>query len=312
MKKLVVTFFGLSAAMMISCGDGTDTSSTGALLDSLASSTDEPHVVPDEPTEEDLLIEGIMQSIPSPLEMAILIKESGAEFSEKYINDTKKVSSYATGPEQAFNMGIYGADLGYANLYEKNVVSADYLKVVVDLADELKIGQFFDFGALAKLAQNKDNTEELINMSQSSFSDINNYLREKKRGDISAGILVGGWIESLYLSSQVAHGDGASHKALLERIGEQKLILEDMILITQKYSFKPEFAEAIKGLEDLKLAYENVTLEYVDSGEDAEPQIDENGMLVVMTTTTSVVTITDEDLEKITASAKRLRDKLTK
>ena len=59
-----------------------------------------------------LTIGGSMFSIPSPIQTAMLIEKSGADYSKGFLNDAKKVSTYATNYQKALNLGVYGADVG--------------------------------------------------------------------------------------------------------------------------------------------------------------------------------------------------------
>ncbi len=67
----------------------------------------------------DEIINDIIQSIPSPLEITTLIQEGGAIYNRDEMNDDDNVSQYATNFKKAVNLGIYGTDLGYANIYGK-------------------------------------------------------------------------------------------------------------------------------------------------------------------------------------------------
>lgn len=300
-----ITFFGC----------GSDSSTEGdhkSDLTSLEQAAEE--AVKEETANKDQeIIDEILSSFPSPLEMAIIIESSGAPFSEKYLNNPDHIESYATSTKKALNLGIYGTDLGYINLYEQNSATLTYLGAVKNLADDLKIGQFFDIPTLAKLAESKDNMPELINISQTSFNDLNKYLKDQNRSSVSTSILIGGWIEALYLATIVAQADGDSHNELLERIGDQKIILEDISSLVKAFEPNKEFKQLESGLKNLESAYQNVSVTYTQIGEsDAEPEmeLDENGMLIVASTTESKVNITEEDLVAIASSVEDLRTKL--
>src|SRR5690606_37115825 len=59
-------------------------------------------------------LQKIFFSIPSPVEMAALIKEKGYRFDLSMLNKTENVDRYTGETRQAVNLGIYGADLSYA------------------------------------------------------------------------------------------------------------------------------------------------------------------------------------------------------
>ena len=72
------------------------------------------------------VMQDIIQSVSSPVEMAALVKSLGVKFSNKYLAPTDKVDEMTTSFQMAFNLGVYGADLGYLNMYSKTAnVPAD-------------------------------------------------------------------------------------------------------------------------------------------------------------------------------------------
>src|SRR5690606_14108032 len=99
--------------------------------------------------------------IPSPVEMSALLRAIGVEFQGDILNHTANADKYTTVYKQAINLGIYGADLGYINMYEKTGSSLNYLNAVKTVADQIKVGQFFDFTTLKRLSNNKKNVDSL-------------------------------------------------------------------------------------------------------------------------------------------------------
>jgi hypothetical protein len=165
----------------------------------------------------------IIENISSPVEMAALLKETGVPFSKKYLCDVKRIDKLNTNFKRALNLGILGSDLGYLNMYDKTGSVMNSMSSIKTLSDELKIGQFFDFTTIKRLAVNHENLDSLMYISVSSFNNMDSYLRETNRSDISSLIVVGMWIEGMYFSTQVAKV--VPNSKIIERIGEQKLIL---------------------------------------------------------------------------------------
>ncbi|OFX77507.1 MAG: hypothetical protein A2X12_10725 [Bacteroidetes bacterium GWE2_29_8] len=244
----------------------------------------------------------LLKSFPSPLEITSLIKQSGAGYDEDILNNVNKVSSYNTSFNKALNLGIYGADLGYVNIYEKSFSAMKYLEVVKSLADDLKVGHFFDFNTLKRLASNNKNIDSLIYISTSSFEKMNNYLSDQNRGNVSTLILVGGWLEGLYISTQMVKK--TNNKDLIERIGEQKVALNDIYILLAIYKNEPNFAKLVSHFEDLKETYKNINITY----EYAEPTTKEvDGMLIIEDNTRSSVNINDQQLQTIINKISEIR-----
>lgn len=251
-------------------------------------------------------MEEIVQNVSSPVEMAALIKELGVPFSTKYLATTRHVDEYNTNFQMAYNLGVFGADLGYLNMYNKNSQVTDYLTAINKLADGIKVGQFFDFTTLKRLATNNENIDSLLYISVSSFNNMDDYLRENNRGHLSALMISGIWVEGLYLITQVA--EAKNDPLLTERIGEQKINLSNILLILNNYTGQPGFSEFIGMLNELRSVYNEIDITY----EIGEPEtVDMNGMVMIVQNEKSIVHITDAQLENIISKTKEIRNKLT-
>lgn len=268
---------------------------------------DSTRVAQPEISEE--VISDILQQIPSPLEISMILKETGVEYDQDMLNDPDNTKNYNTNYQKAVNLGIYGADLGYTNIYEQNQDAIFYLNSVKDLADELSIGQFFDFGTIKRLATNSNNIDSLLYLTTKNFNNINAYLQDQKRSNLSVLILTGGWLEALHITTQVAkqHPD---NPILVEKIGEQKVIMDNIMLLLGFYadsnSSMADFKELFMPLAE---AYDKVEIVTVY----AEPTFEEiDGMLVVKDNSSSEVKISQDNINEITEKVIEIRNKITK
>ena len=298
MKNNILLFFGiLSVLFLASCG-GTPQASDNQLFDSIVNK----NKVADVPPE---VLGAILKSVPSPIEMNSIILESGAQFNEQFLNPSSNRANYSTVYKQAVNLGIYGADMGYLNIYEKTVSSLAYLEAIIDLSTNLKVNQFFDFTTFKRLSQNKKNVDSILYISTSSFDKMSNFLRNQNRSHISALILIGGWLEGIYLSTQVYKATPTDK--LKERIGEQKIPVNDITALLTVYEKNNMFADLAKDIKELKAVYDNVQITYT-VGEASVEVV--NGALIVKDNRTSQVTISAEQLVQIEELVKKIRNKI--
>ena len=268
-------------------------------------------MVENEAMEEDLpeihddLLNDIIQQIPSPLEISVLLKEVGLKYDNKLLNPSEKASKYNSNFKKALNLGIYGTDLGYTNIYEHNQDALFYLDAIKTLAEDLSIGQFFDFGTIKRLATNSRNVDSLLLISTKSFNHINHYLQEQRRSNLSVLLLTGGWLEALHISCQVYAGNPGNVE-LQERIGEQKIILENILLLLSFYGRDdPNVKSLIGELEGLKKVFDQIEITYTYK-ESTYDVVD--GVLMIHDNSTSSVNITDEHLNDITGITSSIRN----
>jgi len=246
----------------------------------------------------------IIQNIASPIEVAALIQSLHVPFSTSYLADPEKLSSSTTSFEMAYSLGALSADLGYLNMYEKTGSAVNYLSSINKLADALQIGQFFDFTTIKRLATTNSDLDSLLFISMNSFNNMDDYLRETDRSNLSALMIAGVWMEGLYLATQVAVQN--SNEDLKTMIGEQKLILNNLLAVLNNYKNETVIASYIADLETIKNVYDEVKITY----EVGEPEtIEKDGMLIVVQSETSHVEMSEELLQTIIDITKEVRNK---
>ena len=244
----------------------------------------------------------VIGNISSPVEMAGLFKNSGVDF---ILNNPDNVSRYETSYQRALNLGVYSADLGYINTFDKNNIVVSYLLAVKNLADGIRVGQFFDFNALRRMASSSTNLDTLMEMSVTSFNKMDSYLREQNRSNVSSLIVTGAWVEGMYIASNIVRESG--DKELSDRIAEQKNVVNILEIILSNYASDAGFAELVQSVEDLKAAYAPVRI----TTELGEPQrIEKDGSLIFIQAEVSTVHYTPEDLENIMATIENIRAKI--
>ena len=251
-------------------------------------------------------IADISKNISSPVEIANLLQVLEVPYSQEYLASSIDANKQTTNFDKALKLGILGADLGYLNMYEKTSSSLDLLSSIRRLAEDIRVGQFFDFETIKRLSQNRSNLDSLLFMSIDSYNQIDTYLRENDRGHFSALMIIGVWIEGQYLATQVVRQ--YPDPILKDRIGEQKIILNDLLLLIAPYCNRDsEFTALCKDLMDIKSKYRDIRITFTLG----EPQsVEKDGGLVITQTESSVVEMTDKQLDDITEITKNVRNRL--
>jgi hypothetical protein len=190
-------------------------------------------------------------------------------------------------------------------MYNKTSAVVDYLTAIKTLSDAIKVGQFFDFTTLKRLATNSKNLDSLMYISVHSFNQMDKYLHSNNRTNLSALMVTGVWIEGLYLGTQVYKA--TPNKDLAERIGEQKLTLDQLMLILDKYQRDKQYVQLLEQLTSLKNLFSSVTI-YTKKGEPQMVEVD--GMLTIVGGDESIVEISPELLTNIISTTEQVRNKL--
>ncbi len=287
--------------LIAACGTENKKSEEEAFIESLDS------VENTGPSIDENVIGEIIQQVPSPLEISVLLKQSGTKYDKSLLNSTDNISNYNSNFKKAVNLGIYGTDLGYTNIYEKNQDGLDYMSGIKTLADGLNIGQFFELETIAKLATNSKNLDSLLLITTQNFNSINQYLQEQSRSHLSILLLTGGWIEAMHITCQVSAKDPTNIE-LQEKIGEQKIILENIRLLISFYKDSdPKMAELLSEIEKLEKVFNEV--EITQTYKESTFEI-VDGVMMIKDNSESHIEITSENVENIMRVTSEVRTKL--
>jgi hypothetical protein len=259
------------------------------------------------PTVSEEVIGQILQGIPSPLEISVLLKESGKKYNSAYLNSPDNISKYNTNYKKALNLGIYGTDLGYTNIYEQNQDGVKYMGAIKDLADGLNIGQFFEAETIGRLATNSKNLDSLLLITTQNFNAINHHLQTQSRANLSVLLLTGGWIEALNVVCEVAKLD-PTNADIHETIGAQKIIMDNIVLLLTFYQESDQnMASLLADLRTLEAAFKNV--EIIKTYKEPTYEI-VDGVMVIKDNSSSTINITEDDIKNISNVTQSIRNKI--
>lgn len=242
----------------------------------------------------------IFYSIPSPMETASLLKKAGAEYNSKILNDVKSVDKYTAASKQALNLGVYGADLSYTSVFNHTQESMFYTSCAKKLADRLGVSTAFNDSTLEVMEKNKGDRDKLLDVISETYWGVDAYLKENGRDNISALMIAGGWVEGLYIATQVAKGN--STPELKQRIAEQKLSLKDLVGLMSTYEAGDAALDGVKAdLTALETLFAGVS-----TGEGEQTTSEKDGVITVGGT--GGASLTEDQLTAIRDKAATIRN----
>jgi len=295
-----IVVLGVLVALMTACGSEKKTDEQAFLEGLDSTKTGGPSI-------SEGVIGDVLQRIPAPLEISVLLKESGKKYNGSYLNSPDNTSKYNSNYKKALNLGVYGTDLGYTNIYEQNNDGVKYMGSIKSLADGLNIGQFFDIETIGRLATNSKNLDSLLLITTQNFNSINHYLQTQDRSNLSVLFLTGGWLEALHILCEVAAAN-PTNKEMQETIGEQKIILENIMLLLSFYKESDaNMAALLADVEELKKAYDKVKVSYTYKESTFEIV---DGVMVIKDNSSSTIEITTEDVNSIKSITAGIRNKV--
>jgi hypothetical protein len=204
--------------------------------------------------------EKIFQSLPSPLESAMLIKSAGAKFDRKFLNAIDNAKNYSTNRSQALNLGIYTCDLSFASLYDQTQLIIDYMNAAKKMADGLGILDAINQSTITELEENINNTEVIMKIVSETFLNSNSYLADNDQPAIASIVLVGGWMEGLYIATQLVDEKEFNGNKLVGRIIDQKLSIGVLLSLLESNKENPAVGDLIIQMNKLKIVFDKINI----------------------------------------------------
>lgn len=250
-------------------------------------------------------VDGAMFSIPSPIQLGRVIQKSGAIYNQDILNEPSSSDGYIDLAAQSLNLGIYGADLGYCALYDKQQESLGFMKSAQKLSDVLGISDAFDIETIKSIQRNLDNKDSLLYVISNSYRKADDYLQSSDRKHIGALIIVGGWIESLHFAGVLGKANKSAE--VVDMIGMQKhtinTILDKML---ERYIVEPGIEEIYTDLDEIRMVFEKVKIKY----EYVDPETNKEKKVTTLKSKTTVE-ISDEVFNEIVDKIEAFRTKIT-
>ena len=294
-KRIISSFFVLplvAGLTFSSCGnDKSEEELDGNQPDS--SSTVAPVVTE---TEE------VSFQVPSPGEMLTFIKSVGKKGNKvtTFLNSPDNAKNYVDAKSKALNFGIYSCDLSYCSIFEIGSDVLKYFKTVKQLGDEIGVASSIRPELMKRLDANASNADSLAVISDQMYNDSFETLQNGQQGNTLALVIAGGYIESLYIVTNLVTFEKGSDG--VQRIADQKIALENIIGFMKKYESDASVAETIKSLESLKAEFDKLK-EHEVSSQKTEGKVVLGGG--------SEIEITAEQYKTISDKVKEVRNSFT-
>jgi len=201
----------------------------------------------------------IIYALPSPHEVAsLLIEQSNTRFNESLLNSLKNLSLYSTNRSMAMNLGIYSADISYASVYDQNQIVINYMATAKKLAKSLGILDVVGEGTVNQLKDNINNRDAIVNILTQTFMNSDSYLKDNERHEVAAMIVVGGWLEGLYLATQLTGKSVTKNPKLVGKIIDQSLSHELMLNMLTDYRKDKDISMLLTEMQSIKPLYDKL------------------------------------------------------
>lgn len=214
----------------------------------------------------------IFYSLPSPIETAKILQSAGATYDQTLLNPVQNQSGYITNLDMALNLGIYSTDLSYASLFDQTQTTLNYIEVAKNMADGLNILDAINETTIQRLEDNINNREIIIDIISETLLNSSSYLKERGLEGTATIILVGGWVEGLYIATQLVGDDPIENNKIVERIVDQKLSVDFMIRLLEEAGDDPDAEKVLEDVQNLKTTFDKIEIKLGENTPVVDPE----------------------------------------
>jgi hypothetical protein len=169
-------------------------------------------------------------------------------------NPPDNSKKYYTGAKRSINLGVYGADLSYATLYNISQEVIDYMDVIRNIANDLNMSKIYNAPLYDSIKKNFDNKDRLVKILTDAFNDTYAYMSENDQQNLALLVVGGAWVEGMYLTthvSEAAYQVAGISKVLIEQKKSFDLYLD----LTKPYMEDPMIKDFVNTLDPIKKVY---------------------------------------------------------
>ena len=230
-------------------------------------------------------VKEIFYTLPSPLETAMILKQAGAVYNEELMNPVDNVSNYVTNKSMALNLGIYTTDLSYASLFDQTQATINYMNAAKKMAEGLGILNAIDENVIERLEANINNRDVIMDIISETIMNSSSFFEENDRQAMSTVVLVGGWVEGLYIATNLVSPDAdLDNNELVNRIIDQKLTLSTVFSLLEGNTDNEDVQAILTNVNELKAIFDKIEI----TSSEIEPVTDKETNVTTLKSKTEV------------------------
>jgi len=251
-------------------------------------------------------IREIYYGLMTPVEVCNIFEKLHLSYDDGIVNPAENADLYMSSYKAAMNLGVYGVDIGYMKLFGMNRKMISYFSTLRTLSDRMNIPEDYLIDAIRKMDRSMSSADTLTNLMTVAYEKIDNHLRANGNESTLGLMMMGGWIESMYIATQVAYNPDHPDPQVVEKIAEQKYSLLTLLVYMKNYYDDPMVVFYTKKLKYLDRYFNSFKIYYRkgDVTVDAQKQ--------VVKSTGSEMTVTVETINEIRDYIAKLRKEIVR
>jgi hypothetical protein len=252
------------------------------------------------PAEKDEIYYGIL----TPVEICTIFNRLGITYNNGILNPVSNRDLYLSSSKASINTGIYGVDFGYLKIFGIGQQMIDYMVTIREMCNKLGIPESYLSEPIKKVETDTSEPDSILILMNNAYNKMEAHLREDGRESTAGLMVMGGWVEAMYISTQLVYNSEKPDPEVIQKIAAQKYTLTTLISFLKNYYDDPVVVYYSKKLKYLKNYFDSFEI-YFKKG---DLEIDRANQ--VFRSSGSEMTVTVETLNKIRDYISKLRTEM--
>jgi hypothetical protein len=246
----------------------------------------------------------IFYGLLTPVEICSIFNRLGVPHDNTNLNPISNKDKYLSSSKAALNAGIYGVDFGYIKMLGIGQDMIDYMVTIREMSNKLGIPDKYLTEPIRRIQGDMSDPDTIMTLMNNAFTKMEDHLRTSGRESTAGLMVTGGWVEALYIATQMVYDPAKPDPEVVQKIAEQKYTLTSLLSYMKNYYDDPVVVFYTKKLKFLKNYFDTFDI-YFKKG---DLEIDKTRK--IFRSSGSEMTVTVETLNKIRDYVKELRTEM--
>jgi hypothetical protein len=202
----------------------------------------------------------------TPVEICVIFNRLSLPYNNAALNPVSNRNLYLSSSKTSINTGIYGVDFGYLKMFGIGQEVIDYVVTIKDMANKLGIPDNLLSDPMKRVQKDISDADTVTYLMDKTYSDIENHLRQSGRESTAGLMVMGGWVEAMYIATQLVYNPENPDAEVVQKIAEQKYSLTSLLSFMKNYYDDPVVVYYTKKLKYLKKYFDSFEI-YFKTGD---------------------------------------------
>jgi hypothetical protein len=224
-------------------------------------------------------------------------------YSNATLNPTSNRDLYLSSSKASINTGVYGVDFGYLKMFGIGQEVIDYMVTIREMSNKLGIPDNMLTDPIRRVQNDIADPDTITSLMKTAYTRIED-LRQSGRESTAGLMVMGGWVEAMFIATQLVYNPEKPDPEVVQKIAEQKYTLTSLLSFMKNYYDDPVVVYYTKKLKFLQKYFDTFDI-YFEKG-DLEIDVSKQ----VLRSSGAKMTVTVDTLNKIRDYVAKLRTEM--